>query len=225
MCLQTSKTCPLCRARIKKKFPSFDVDTVPPNRNIQAMVEHYLQTKKAVSDGSVPLPPRLVLDDDPVWHCSVAPVNDHAGEELPISKLQLDISQPTYCGDVCMLIPVIDKSGSMSGQPFEQVKQALLHMHHLTFTNRRVFTCIITYDSKAEKTMVPRDGDLSTARAKAVEQKILTMSANGGTSFTNAFKMIQEVLLGTKDNKGNWVQVLYPLVTQHCINFPFRVLL
>jgi ankyrin repeat protein len=79
-------------------------------------------------------------------------------------------------------------------------------MHYMTFTNRHVFTCLIPYDSKAEKIMVPRDGDLTTVRAKAVEERIRTMRADGGTNFTAAFKMIQEVLLGTKDQKGNWSQ-------------------
>jgi hypothetical protein len=73
------------------------------------------------------------------------------------------------------------------------VKQALLHMHYLTFVNRHVFTCLIVYDSKAEKILVPRDGDLHTERAKAVEQRIKTMTAGGGTDFSSAFKMVQEV--------------------------------
>lgn len=107
----------------------------------------------------------------------------------------------------------------MSGKPFDQVKQALLHMHYLTFTNRHVFSCMILYDSKAEKIMVPRDGDLTTARAKAVEDRIKTMSATGGTNFSAAFKMIQEVLLGTKDAQGNWSQGAPVTVTSAVVVF------
>lgn len=95
--LAGNTACPLCRARIKKKFPHWDVGEVPPNRfvisslwfwflqvrhrNIIAMIEHYQLSKKASAEGkSVP---RLVLDDDPVWNCVIRPVNDSLGEELP----------------------------------------------------------------------------------------------------------------------------------------------
>jgi hypothetical protein len=84
-----------------------------------AMVEHYLLSKKASAEGAVV--PRLVLDDDPVWHCTVNPVHDSAGEEMPVSCLQLDINWPVYDGDVCMMIPVIDKSGSMGGKVWPNI--------------------------------------------------------------------------------------------------------
>ena len=46
----------------------------------------------------------------------------------------------------------------MAGQPFEQLKTALMHMLHQTMANRNVFTSIIPYDSSAEIWKVPRDG-------------------------------------------------------------------
>ena len=41
--------------------------------------------------------------------------------------------------------------------------------------------------------MVPRDGDTTTLRAQAVEQKIRDMSAYGGTNFLSSFRALREV--------------------------------
>jgi hypothetical protein len=43
------------------------------------MVEHYVLTQKALQSGQLAnLPKRLVLEDDPVWHCTVSPITDHS---------------------------------------------------------------------------------------------------------------------------------------------------
>ena len=71
---------------------------------------------------------------------------------------------PEYEGDVCLFMPVIDRSGSMAGQPFAQVKAALIHMLEQTMANRNVFTCIVPYSSTADRIRVPRDGSADTER-------------------------------------------------------------
>ena len=50
--------------------------------------------------------------------------------------------------------------------------------------------------------MVPRDGDTTTDRARAVENTIRNMRAGGGTNFESAFDALRTVLVGGKDHRG-----------------------
>ena len=50
--------------------------------------------------------------------------------------------------------------------------------------------------------MVPRDGDTTTERARAVENNIRGMRAGGGTNFVSAFSALRTVLVGGKDHTG-----------------------
>ena len=61
---------------------------------------------------------------------------------------------------------------------------------------------MIPYETKSEIIMVPRDGDTTTERARAVENTIRTMRAGGGTNFESAFDALRTVLVGGKDHKG-----------------------
>lgn len=143
-----------------------------------------------------------VEDQGPKLRCALTTCQA-GGLTLPVGRLQVDVEWPAYEGDVCLFIPVIDKSGSMGGQPFEQVKTALLHMLDQTLSNRNVFTCIIPYDSRAEIMKVPRDGGAETDRWGQMQARIRHMQAGGGTSFGNAFLKIKEVLFG--DTSGGKV--------------------
>eukprot|EP00931_Biecheleriopsis_adriatica_P089331 TRINITY_DN63485_c0_g1_i1.p1 TRINITY_DN63485_c0_g1~~TRINITY_DN63485_c0_g1_i1.p1 ORF type:complete len:1582 (-),score=251.39 TRINITY_DN63485_c0_g1_i1:49-4455(-) len=143
-------------------------------------------------------------DVGPRHRCGLIPCRTAGGSQLPIGRLKIDVDYPSYEGDVCLFMPVIDKSGSMGGQPFEQVKTALLHMLSQTLANRSVFTCIIPYDSQAEIIKVPRDGGAETERWQQVKSRIQNMRAGGGTSFCNAFAKIKEVLFG--DTSGGKVR-------------------
>lgn len=80
----------------------------------------------------------VVNDGGPQWTCSLSRVVSPAGETLPVGRLRAEVKWPSFAGDVCLFIPVIDRSGSMSGKPFTQVKEALLHMLNSTLSNRNV---------------------------------------------------------------------------------------
>ena len=138
-------------------------------------------------------PKMAAKDEGPKLSCTLTTCQT-GSHTLPVGRLQVDVEWPSYEGDVCLFMPVIDKSGSMGGQPFEQVKTALMHMLNQTLTNRSVFTCIIPYDSQAEIMKVPRDGGAETDRWRLMQARIRNMSAGGGTSFGNAFAKISFVL-------------------------------
>eukprot|EP00005_Dracoamoeba_jomungandri_P009992 CAMPEP_0174262924 /NCGR_PEP_ID=MMETSP0439-20130205/16189_1 /TAXON_ID=0 /ORGANISM="Stereomyxa ramosa, Strain Chinc5" /LENGTH=1530 /DNA_ID=CAMNT_0015347969 /DNA_START=34 /DNA_END=4626 /DNA_ORIENTATION=- len=195
--------CPMCREDI----PYFDPKTAPRNVTIAGLVD---QMKG--NQGPQDLVPEKEMEEEtasgPSWKCSLAPVIGLSGEILPVGRLKVQVNWSDFNGETCVFIPVIDKSGSMSGKPFEQVKTALLHMLYATLSNRNVFTTIIPYSSNAEKILVPRDGSAETERFKLVENQIQNMRAGGGTNFSNAFKMIKNLLLGDS-SKGKMVAKAY----------------
>jgi len=213
--LSQDNTCPLCRSSMWE-FPEFDVTSVPRNRTIAGLVEA-LRAGTGVTLPSTIAPTRADAvrsqmasnDEGPKVRCALTTCHV-GGRPLPVGRLQVDVDWPSYEGDVCLFIPVIDKSGSMSGQPFEQVKTALLHMLDQTLTNRSVFTCIIPYDSHAEVMKVPRDGGAETERWRQMQARIRNMRAGGGTSFGNAFSKIKEVLFGDTSNGRVRAQAFEP---------------
>jgi len=191
--------CPLCRTDIHGEHSGFDVDVVPRNRTVASLVDaHRVRQAQAIE-----MPKRTEVVA-PIWSCSLKPCVTQSGRNIPVGQLKINVEWPSYRGDVCLFLPVIDKSGSMGGEPFDQVKTALMHMLHQTLHHRNVFTSIIPYDSSASLVKVPRDGGAETERWRGVQRQIREMRAGGGTSFANAFAKIKEVLFG--DTSGSKVQ-------------------
>ena len=86
-----------------------------------------------------------------------------------------------------LFIAVVDRSGSMNGNPWKQVETALLHIMGLTRSTPFVRTIIIAYDSNAEI--------INTSGTEAdVYRVIKNMFTGGGTNFLPAFARIKEVL-------------------------------
>jgi len=211
--LATERCCPLCRADLQAEYSSFDVETVAKNRTLASLVDAHRERIASGEETNVPaadvhrsMAARLAAAQDagPQYRCSLVPCCTKGGTRLPVGRMSVDVEWPSYEGDVCLVMPVIDKSGSMGGQPFAQVKTALLHMLHQTLANRSVFTCIIPYDSRAEVIKVPRDGGAETERWLQTQAHIQNMQAGGGTSFYNAFAKVKEVLFG--DTSGGKVR-------------------
>lgn len=195
--------CPLCRANIRAEHSSFDVDAVTKNRTIASLVDAHRARQAQLAETSAPVE-APVEAAAPKWSCSLGPCTTQGGRKIPVGQMKINVEWPSYKGDVCLFLPVIDKSGSMGGQPFDQVKTALMHMLHQTLQHRNVFTSIIPYDSSASLLKVPRDGGAETERWRGMQQQIRHMQAGGGTSFANAFAKIKEVLFG--DTSGGKVQ-------------------
>eukprot|EP00927_Polykrikos_kofoidii_P001680 TRINITY_DN10643_c0_g2_i1.p1 TRINITY_DN10643_c0_g2~~TRINITY_DN10643_c0_g2_i1.p1 ORF type:complete len:1646 (-),score=259.23 TRINITY_DN10643_c0_g2_i1:238-5175(-) len=199
--LDREESCPLCRASIVEEFPAFDVDAVARNRTLAGLVEarRNASTNVATDSEKSPREEKNILEHEPRWNCSLTQVVARSGARLPVGRLKVEVDWPSYEADVCLFMPIIDRSGSMSGAPFNQVKSALMHMLHQTMEHRNVFTCIIPYNSSAEIMKVPRDGGVETARWAAMQDRVRNMRAEGGTNFSQAFSKIGEVLFGTSN--------------------------
>ena len=173
-------TCPMCRADI----PHFDALHAPKNVIIAGMVESYLRLAQSVN--IVPPPPPLGPPKQ-IWSCSASPVVNGENVTLPVSELSINLDNAEFATKPSLFIAVVDRSGSMSGSPWQQVETALLHIMSLTRSSPFVKTVIVAYDSNAEI--------INTSGSQAdVYRVIKTMFTGGGTNFSAAFQKVKEVL-------------------------------
>jgi len=87
-----------------------------------------------------------------------------------------------------LLIPVIDRSGSMGGNPIIQCRYSLNRIIDLAYSNPNIITNIITYDDRAESILI------NTAQTIESYRLIVDgIKAGGGTSFNVAFNEIVRV--------------------------------
>lgn len=157
--------CPSCRADLS----NFDVATVQHDRVLAGLVESFKQMNGA-AEALAPPPPHN-------WSGSINLV----GPDIPIAELTLNIESSKFATKPSLFIPVVDRSGSMAGNPWRQVQASLVHIIGMTETNPMVKTVIIEYQSFAE--VVPTN-------ATAVRN----LQAGGGTNFSAAFLKIKDVL-------------------------------
>ena len=90
-------TCPLCRAHIPAAFPAFDVDSVPKNRTLAALVDaHRAHTAVPLSEPE-PEPaaqlaaPRGDGDAGPRWRCRLSPVTSKGSDALRVGRLRVEV--------------------------------------------------------------------------------------------------------------------------------------
>lgn len=170
-------TCPMCRADI----PHFDALHAPKNVIIAGMVESYNRLAQSPPSPPVPPPPKQM------WSCSASPVINNENVTLPVSELSISLDNAEFATKPSLFIAVVDRSGSMSGSPWQQVETALLHIMSLTRSSPFVKTVIVAYDSNAEI--------INTSGSQAdVYRVIKTMFTGGGTNFSAAFQKVKEVL-------------------------------
>jgi uncharacterized protein with von Willebrand factor type A (vWA) domain len=96
-----------------------------------------------------------------------------------------------------LLIPVIDESGSMSGNPTKQAIYSLQRIADLTFQNRNLITHMIGYSSDNQSHKVEPDINSLEYYHKLIQDKF---GRGGGTSFTSAFKGVMDCLHIYKSN-------------------------
>ncbi|XP_067648809.1 uncharacterized protein [Haliotis asinina] len=102
--------------------------------------------------------------------------------------------------DRTQIILVADRSGSMSGNPWNQVKQALLDVITDSLEDSSLQVDVITYDTYAEYI------DYTRSNFKDVIGKL---NSRGSTSFESAFKMIDEVIAKNSAKRFTKVVVIF----------------
>lgn len=172
--------CPNCRGSLS----SFDPMTAPKNLIVAALLESVTTLIKP------PPEPTTLPPEKPVkWSATLTPLIDVNNNPLPLAELKLSLENSKFAVKPTLFIAVVDRSGSMSGNPWKQVETALLHITGLTRGNPFVKTVVVAYDSSAQ--IYPPEKFTTEADAQLT---IKTMFTGGGTNFSAAFTKVREVL-------------------------------
>lgn len=156
--LSRRQVCPCCNGDLSH----FDVMTAAKNVVLAGMVD-------AISNR---IPAVEVKEQE--WKCSLTPIK--AGSR--VAEMKLVLEEAKFATRPSLFIAVVDESGSMSGQPMDQVRMALRHIEELAKINEQVKLVIVSYSSGA---VVIQDIDEYGKRCS-------------GTNFRAAFAKIDEVL-------------------------------
>lgn len=161
-----NRDCPKCRGDLS----NFDAQTVATNTYVVSLVDNFRNRPREVKAHR--------------WTCEIYPVKDTG-----IGEMKLTVEDAKFQTRPTLFIAVVDRSGSMRGNPWKQVETALIHIMGLKQYNPNVKVVVIAYESYAEIIDV-------SGSSEEVNQKIKTMFTGGGTNFRNAFHKIREVLSG-----------------------------
>lgn len=181
------QTCPMCRGDLS----TFDPMTATLVRDKVNEVEDYersLQKKEKKEEKSR-------------WSAVINPVAAELGNPLLgqapnsfLAEVKIALTDAEFIPKPSLFLAVVDRSGSMAGNPWRQVQDGLIHIAALTRSNPFVVTEVVAYQSMAE--IVDLGLGLTEMNALRVIQ---TMQAGGGTNFHAAFAKVEEVLAKYQD--------------------------
>lgn len=171
--LQDSNTlCPVCCTNL----PDFDPLSAPQNSTVNNIIN---------ASSSSPVSAALHT-----WKAMVHKVCEN------IHELVLILENSQFAAQPSLFIPVVDRSGSMAGAPWNQVKSALKHIVGLTFSNELLNTIVVCYESSAFQ--IPLVGSKMEC-----ERIISELHAGGGTNFRASFEEIAKIFSTCTSDKNN----------------------
>lgn len=176
-CLQNSSLCPMCHTDISHINPM----DLPKAVNLAYLVEKEKNKQEPVE---LFCPPKV----NSKWKAVVHKLCNNDGVfHTVIGQLNI-INNDNSFKFKTLLIPVIDESGSMSGNPTEQVKYSLNRIVDMTFKYSQVMTHVIGYSDNVIQFAIDKTNPIDSYRAH-----IARIGRGGGTSFRSAFNGITDV--------------------------------
>lgn len=169
------KMCPVCRQNLL----NFNPNSAPILLSIVSLIEE-LKAKNTPLPEVKPLP---VLE----WKAKLNYLTFEVYETV-IGRLEFTTSTENS-NFKTLLIPVVDESGSMGGNPTKQVKYSLNRIIDLTYKHKQIETHIISYDDRAKSFAVDKRLPMDIHR-----EQIEEIGRFGGTSFRSAFDEIFKVI-------------------------------
>jgi ankyrin repeat protein/uncharacterized protein YegL len=166
--------CPICRTDLTE----FDVDNAPKNIVIANIIDSMKEQGKE--------PPIIKVTEPILWSADLYHLKNVEDESTNVSCIEIK-TNISLNQNKCLLIPIIDRSGSMSGNPMTQVNYSMKRVIDTTKQSSNLITNIIIYDDTYEILDIQ----------KASQNPI---TARGGTNFRSAFKGLFEVLKKYKDD-------------------------
>ncbi len=172
---QFRQVCPMCNGDLQ----AFNPAVAARNVAIAGLVDEFTRNKK------------IQIRAEPVfdWTAEIASVLDPIGASTGEVHRVLQLNDATISVKPTLFIAVCDRSGSMQGQPWSQVEEALLHMIGLSQGSNTVQLGCVMYESTAEII------DLS----RVTRANIRSYFTNGGTVFSAAFRRIGELLRANRN--------------------------
>jgi len=176
MALSQNSQCPYCHSNLS----TYNALTAPINVSISYLVE------QARASG-VALPPKPTI----AWKSklNILTQNSSRVAKLTIYNIDKKVKFRT------LLIPVVDVSGSMSGNPNTQCKYSMCRLVDSTFDNPTLLTHIITYSDRAKSLYVDTNQD-----REHLKHLINSNNDSGGTNFPSAFSEVVKICEKYKDD-------------------------
>ena len=169
-----------------KNINNFDILNTPVSLNILNIVKRFKESNPLyISNLTQQKKNQISLD----WEGKIdwiEPVNNSAYQTI-LGKLKLTCTDNKF-NFKTLLIPVIDKSGSMGGSPITQCVYSLNRIIDLAYSNSNILTNIITYNDLASSILINTSQTIESYRLI-----VDSIKASGGTSFTVAFNEIVRV--------------------------------
>lgn len=183
-CLEHSCQCPMCRGDLS----GFDATSVPKSINLSYLVEAFKNggqqnTGKKEEEKKIP-----------EWKAEIRVVPSNGVYKTVVGQLLIKNTNNKF-NYKTLLIPVIDKSGSMAGGPIKQVQYSLDRLMDLTYRFPHILTNMIMYDDRASSTEVDK-----SAPQLYYNNIVNQLAGGGGTSFRAAFDKVVEVCNKYKSN-------------------------
>ena len=183
--LKNSLNCPLCA----QNMGNFDPIAAPKVVNMAYMIEEYHRANPK------PNVPTDNNNNTNQWNVNIEyVVTGNTVYQTVIGEL--NISNPKFKNFSNLLLAIVDKSGSMSGKPIQQVQYSLRRLVEMTFRTPTLMTCIVPYCDTASSVLIDRINGI-----QFYENVINGLSQNmGGTSFRAAF---DEIIRVAQTNNAN----------------------
>jgi ankyrin repeat protein len=178
-------TCMMCRKDLTDI--NFDPKNAPTCVQIGHMIDESNEPQLEQEEKET-----IVVDNS--WICEAVPIKLHKNKnnydvaKISVYKKNTDPSENKF---KTLFIPVIDRSGSMSGNPKTQTEFACHQMIDMTYQNKHLITSVVLYDNN----VCHLDIDTKDFN-KQYHKTMITneIQKSGGTSFVIAFEEIVTII-------------------------------
>lgn len=179
------KACPICQ----EELPNFDVTTAPTAISLQDTVDAFIKDNDGNIEDLVPDRSSVIL---PKWKITLQRVTQRGANLTKIGQLRV-INVNDKFKFKTLLMVAVDESGSMGGNPINQVKFSLKRIVDSAYDNPSVLCQVIGYDNTAQSFFIDTQQSKETNYARV--DKIGRM---GGTTFQSAFTKIVQIMNNMK---------------------------
>ncbi|KAH9524960.1 hypothetical protein Btru_028346 [Bulinus truncatus] len=168
---------------------------------IQSSLHVNVTIESASQEGHHEVAENKFHDEDPqnAWKCSHDKlVHFHSNITHILTEVDKVLNRER--NDRTLIILVVDRSGSMSGNPFSQVKTSLTEI---------VAQCVNDPNKTVEIVLYAEKAETISFTAKNYKEAILNLTAYGSTSFKAAFDAVDGVLDKRKSETFDSIVILF----------------